>query len=44
MPQKVRSDGAVNGGPKTASEAGSGSVMPGIGGNPRFSSVSAARA
>ena len=43
-PQKVRNDGAVNSGPKTASrpasEAGSGGVMPGIGGNPRFSSVS----
>ena len=34
MPEKVRNDGAVNRGPKTASrpasEAGSGSVMPGV--------------
>jgi hypothetical protein len=44
-PQKVRKDGAVNSGPKTASrlasEAGSGSVASGsIGGSPVSSAVS----
>ena len=51
MPRKVRNDGAVNdgavnSGPKTASrpasEAGSGGVMPGIGGNPRSAAFQAA--